>query len=157
MIFSIDATIRNYSARPQRRQSGIGGLRIRHVKAMQIQSHGGQKRMNTISVLSNVPKSCGIDSVAIPAAAQSYVQLPNHPCDEVWIGASTNNLSVAGSGSPGSVRLDFGTSGPNSGIAKIPCNGNSSNLWLANSIAHTAQTVGFMFVTFNRTLYASLV
>jgi hypothetical protein len=46
-------------------------------------------------MLSNAPKSYGIDSVAISAAAQSYVQLPNHPCDEVWIGASTNNLSVA--------------------------------------------------------------
>jgi hypothetical protein len=109
-------------------------------------------------MLSNAPKSYGIDSVAIPAAAaQSYVQLPNHPCDEVWIGASTNNLSVAGSGSPGSARLDFGTSAPNSGITKIPCNGNSNNLWLANATATTAQTVGFMFVTFNRTLYGSLV
>jgi hypothetical protein len=108
-------------------------------------------------MLSNTPKSYGIDSVAIPAAAQSYVQLPNHPCDEVWIGASTNNLSVAGSGSPGSARLDFGTSEPNSGLAKIPCNGNSNNLWLANATATTAQTVGFMFVTFNRTLYGSLV
>jgi hypothetical protein len=108
-------------------------------------------------MLWNAPKSYGIDSVAIPAATQSYVQLPNHPCDEVWIGASTNNLSVAGSGSPGSARLDFGTSAPNSGITKIPCNGNSNNLWLANATATTAQTVGFMFVTFSRTLYGSLV
>ena len=110
--------------------------------------------MNTIPVLSNVPKTFGIDSVAIPAAAQSYVQLPDHPCDEVWIGHSANNLSVADSGSPGSARLDFGT---NSGITKIPCNGNSQNLWLANAVAPRAQTVGFIFVTFNRTLYASLV
>ena len=65
--------------------------------------------MNIIPVLSNVPKSYGFDSVAIPAAAQSYVQLPNHPCDEVWIGASTTNLSVAGIGSPGLARFDFGT------------------------------------------------
>ena len=113
--------------------------------------------MNTIPVLSNVPKTFGIDSVAIPAATQSYVQLPDHPCDEVWIGHSANNLSVADSGSPGSARLDFGTSGSNSGITKIPCNGNSQNLWLANAVAPRAQTVGFIFVTFNRTLYASLV
>jgi hypothetical protein len=113
--------------------------------------------MNTIPVLSNVPKTFGTDSVAIPAAAQSYVQLPDHPCDEVWIGHSPNNLSVANSGSPGSARLDLGTSGSNSGTTKIPCNGNSNNLWLANAIATTAQTVGFMFVTFNRTQYASLV
>ena len=108
-------------------------------------------------MLSNAPKSYGIDSVAIPAAAQSYVQLPNHPCDEVWIGASTNNLSVAGSGSPGSARLDSGTSEPNSGMTKIPCNGNSNNLWLANTVAPAAQTVGFIFVTLNRTPYASFV
>jgi hypothetical protein len=113
--------------------------------------------MNTISALPNVPKSFGIDSVAIPAAVQSYVQLPDHPCDEVWIGHSANNLSVADSGYPGSARLDFGTNGSNSGIAKIPCNGNSNNLWLPNATATTAQTVGFMFVTFNRTLYGSLV
>jgi hypothetical protein len=128
-----------------------------HIKAIQIHSHRGQKRINTIPMLSNAPKSYGIDSVAIPAAAQSYVQLPNHPCDEVWIGASTNNLSVAGSGSPGSARLDFGTSEPYSGMTKIPCNGNSNNLWLANATAPTAQTVGFIFVTLNRTLHASLV
>jgi hypothetical protein len=113
--------------------------------------------MNIIPVLSNVPKSYGFDSVAIPAAAQSYVQLPNHPCDEVWIGASTNNLSVAGIGSPGSARFDFGTSELNSGITKLPCNGNSNHLWLANANATTGQTVGFMFVTFTRTSYASLV
>jgi hypothetical protein len=113
--------------------------------------------MNTIPVLSNVPKTFGIASVAIPAAAQSYVQLPDHPCDEVWIGHSANSLSVADSGSPGSARLDLATSGSNSGIAKIPCNGNSQNLWLANAVAPRAQTVGFIFVTFNRTLYASLV
>ena len=113
--------------------------------------------MNTIPSLSNVPKSYGFDSVAVPAAAQSYVQLPNHPCDEVWIAASTNNLSVAGIGSPGSARLDFGTSEPNFGITKLPCNGNSNNLWLANTNATTAQTVGFLFVTFTRTPYASLV
>jgi hypothetical protein len=35
----------------------------------------------------------------------------------VWIGTSTNNLSVAGSGSPGSARLGFGTSGSNKKIA----------------------------------------
>jgi hypothetical protein len=113
--------------------------------------------MNTIPPLSNVPKSYGFDSVAIPAAAQSYVQLPNHRCDEVWIGAATNNLSVASVGSPGSARLDFGTSELNFGITKLPCNGNSNNLWLANANATTAQTVGFMFVTFTRTPYASLV
>jgi hypothetical protein len=113
--------------------------------------------MNTTPALSNVPKSYGFDSVSIPAAAQSYIQLPNHSCDEVWIGASTNNLSVAGIDSPGSARLDFGTSELNFGTTKLPCNGNSNNLWLANTNATTAQTVGFMFVTFTRTPYASLV
>jgi hypothetical protein len=113
--------------------------------------------MNTIPALSNVPKSYGFDSVDIPAAAQSYVQLPNHPCDEVWIAVSTNNLSVASIRSPGSARLDLGTSEPNFEIAKLPCNGNSNNLWLANTNATTAQTVGVMFVTFTRTPYASLV
>ena len=113
--------------------------------------------MNIIPVLSNVPKSYGFDSVAIPAAAQSYVQLPDHPCDEVWIGHSANNLSVADSGSPDSARLDFGTNKLNFGITKLPCNGNSNNLWLANANATTAQTVGFMFVTFTRTSYPSLV
>jgi hypothetical protein len=113
--------------------------------------------MNTVPVLSNVPKIFGVDSVAIPAAAQSYVQLPDHPCDEVWIGHSANKLSVADNGSPGSARLDFGTSGSNSPITKIPCNGNSNNLWLANAVAPAAQTVGFIFVTSNRTPNASLV
>jgi hypothetical protein len=32
--------------------------------------------MNTIPVLSNAPKSYGIDSVAIPAAAQSFFSYP---------------------------------------------------------------------------------
>jgi hypothetical protein len=53
---TIAAGIRNYSARPRRRQSGTDGLAIGHVKAVHVQSHRGQKRMNTIPVLSNVPK-----------------------------------------------------------------------------------------------------
>jgi Bacterial regulatory helix-turn-helix proteins, AraC family len=42
----------------------------------------------------------------------------------------------------------------NSGIRKLPCSGNSNNLWLANAVDITARTVGFMFVTFTRTLHA---
>ncbi len=42
--------------------------------------------MNTIPVLSNAPKSYGIDSVAIPAAAQSLFSYPTTRATKYGLG-----------------------------------------------------------------------
>jgi hypothetical protein len=92
--------------------------------------------------------SIGFGSVALPATAGQFVQLPAIACDVIGFGRTTGDLRLATSASPGGsyLLLNTAASGNSANAAPaIPTGGNAANLWLANDTAG-AQTVGFMWV-----------
>jgi hypothetical protein len=101
-------------------------------------------------VITDIPSSSGIANVALPAASQSYVQLPSVVCDEVIFSLTTNDIAIASSSTPGSNYLPIKTSGGSASEVVIPTGGNASNIFIANASAATAQTVGFLWKLYPR-------
>jgi hypothetical protein len=90
----------------------------------------------------------GFSSVALPATAGQYVQLPSIVCDVIGFAKTAGDIRLAGSATPGSGYLLLNTSASGNAAnasPAFPTGGNANNLWLANDTA-TAQTVGFMWV-----------
>jgi hypothetical protein len=90
----------------------------------------------------------GLGSVALPATAGQYVQLPAVACDAIGFGKTSGDIRLATSASPGSnyLLLNTAASGNASNASPaIPTGGDSSNLWVANDTA-TAQTIGFLWL-----------
>lgn len=96
-------------------------------------------------VVTDIPASYGFSSVAISAASQAYVQLPNIACDEVIFSLMANDIAIAGSATPKSNYLPIKTSGGSADQVVIQTGGNVSNLFIANNSVATAQTIGFMW------------
>jgi hypothetical protein len=102
-------------------------------------------------VVTDLPASYGFSSVNIPAAALSFVQLPNIQADEVIFSLTTNDIALASSATPGSNYLPVKTSGTSSANQTvIQTVGNTNNLFIANNTAATAQTVSFMWKLYPR-------
>lgn len=88
----------------------------------------------------------GFASVALPGTAGAYVQLPNIPCDEIGLGSTAGDITLAASASPGSACITVNTSVKGLAEVRIPTGGNAQNLYFANVAPATAQTVGFMWL-----------
>jgi len=103
--------------------------------------------MNAQPVLSNLAAAIGFSTVALPAST-AFVQLPSIPCDEIELGIVTNAISVAGSATPAGAQLNLPATP--AGVTRIATGGNAGNLFIANTTATSAQTVGFKWNFFAR-------
>jgi hypothetical protein len=105
--------------------------------------------MQILPVISNLPVTVGFGSVALPASA-AFAQLPNIPCDEIEIGLTTNAITIAASATPAGNALQLGSNVAGFPVFRTRTGGNASNLFVANTTAVTAQTVGFKYQSFSR-------
>jgi hypothetical protein len=87
----------------------------------------------------------GFSTVTLPDLV-TFVQLPNIPCQELWLGNSPCNIYLAGSATPGNaaVLLSLNVAAALSWIM-VPTGGNAQNIFMKASGGTAPFTFPFMW------------